>query len=133
MTDLTWNRLGPREKQILAILRRAGESRTSRDVLDALREQGVEVAYTTVSTTLDRLAGKDLVDRTAEGHAGTTRFRYTFAATPHRRQLVDGVVEDVSTVLGAPGLELLADRAATARTDLQHRSIDDTQTTHDTR
>ena len=131
MTDLTWNRLGPREKQILAILRRAGESQTSRDVLDALREQDVEVAYTTVSTTLDRLAGKDLVHRTSEGHGGATRFRYTFDATPHRRRLVDGVVADIASVLGPPGLELLADRATTATTDTQHRTRPANDTTHD--
>ena len=111
MTGITWDRLGPREKQILALLREAGEPRSTRDVLTDLREEGVDVAYTTISTVLDRLADKGLVTRNREIQQGTSRYLYRFEATDHRRSLVEDVVDDVEAVLGSEGLTLLARRS----------------------
>ncbi|MDX1746182.1 MAG: BlaI/MecI/CopY family transcriptional regulator [Halobacteriales archaeon] len=117
MSPITWNDLGPREKQLLAILRRADEPLASRDVLAALRGKGDDVAYTTVSTILDRLVEKGIVSREEETVSGSMRFRYSFDPTDHRRTLVDSVVDDVADVLDGPGLVLLAERAEAIRVD----------------
>lgn len=118
MSPITWNDLGPREKQFLAILRRADEPLASRDVLGALREQGDEVAYTTVSTILDRLVEKGVLTRGEETVGGTVRFHYAFDAAAHRETLVDSVVDDVAGVLAGPGLARLAQRARERRDDV---------------
>jgi predicted transcriptional regulator len=130
MSDTTWNSLGPREKQLLAILRRADEPLASRDVLVALQEEGTTVAYTTVSSILDRLVEKRIVDRETETYAGSPRFLHTFDATKHRRAFVDSVVDDIARVLGAPGVALLANRAHELR--LAHAQPTDHPPTTDT-
>ena len=61
--------LGPLERQLLDVLWQRGNA-TVREILD---EQGIQLAYTTVMTTLDRLYKKQVLDRVAEGRA----FRYT--------------------------------------------------------
>ena len=61
-------RLGPLEQQLLEALWLRG-STTVRELLD---EGCVELAYTTVMTTLDRLYKKKFLDRVPEGRA----FRY---------------------------------------------------------
>lgn len=115
MTARTWNHLGPREKQLLAILRRADEPLPSRAVLLALGRQGDDVAYTTVSTILGRLVEKGVVAREEEIHAGSPRFLHSFDAADHRGAFVDEVVDDVARVFGTPGLELLVQRARADR------------------
>jgi predicted transcriptional regulator len=114
MTHITWHRLGPREKQILAVLRRADAPLTTREVLTQLQQDDENIAYTTVSTIVTRLVEKDLVTRTEETHAGSIRYRHAFQPDAHRAELVDAIVEDVSRVLGRPGLRLLA-QCATER------------------
>lgn len=114
MTQITWHRLGPREKQILAVLRRADAPLTTREVLTQLQQDGEEIAYTTVSTIITRLVEKELITRTEETHAGSVRYRHAFQPGAHRAELVDTIVEDVSRVLGRPGLCLLA-QCATER------------------
>lgn len=108
---MTWQRLGPREKEVLAILRRAEGSLTAREVLDALEADGASLAYTTVSTVLDRLAEKAVLDRTTEVHAGSRRYRYVFEADAHAAEFVASVVDDVRLVLGEDGLERLVEQA----------------------
>lgn len=61
--------LGPLEQELLSALWMRG-SATVREMLDA---GGINLAYTTVMTTLDRLYKKQLLNRTAEGRA----FRYS--------------------------------------------------------
>lgn len=108
---MTWHRLGPREKQVLAILRRADGSLTAREVLDALEADGASLAYTTVSTVLDRLVEKAVLDRSSEVHAGSRRYRYAFEADAHAAEFVTTVVDDVRLVLGDDGLERLVEQA----------------------
>lgn len=108
---MTWQRLGPREKQILAILRRSEGSLTARDVLESLDSEDVSLAYTTVSTVLDRLTEKGVLIRSSEVHAGSRRYRYAFESTTHVDDFVDSVVADVQQVLGDDGLDRLAERA----------------------
>ncbi|GIG85695.1 penicillinase repressor [Plantactinospora endophytica] len=55
--------------------RGAGAGATVREVAEALRDR--ELAYTTVMTVLDRLAGKGMVEREREGRA----WRYRPAAS----------------------------------------------------
>jgi predicted transcriptional regulator len=49
----------------------AGGGHTVRDVADALKDRGL--AYTTVMTVLDRLAGKGMVERERAGRAWSYR------------------------------------------------------------
>jgi len=65
--------LGPLEQQLLSALWMRG-SATVREMLDA---GGINLAYTTVMTTLDRLYKKQLLNRSAEGRAFRYSPRYT--------------------------------------------------------
>jgi len=62
-------RLGPLELQLMQSLWDRGNA-TVRELLD---DGNLQLAYTTVMTTLDRLYKKELLDRVAEGRA----FRYS--------------------------------------------------------
>jgi len=66
-------RLGPLEEQLLRELWRC-KSATVRELIDSAR---INLAYTTVMTTLDRLYKKRLLDRVAEGKAFRYSPRYT--------------------------------------------------------
>jgi predicted transcriptional regulator len=62
--DVLWDRAaGPRTGTATGV--------TVREVAEALRER--ELAYTTVMTVLDRLAGKGMVEREREGRAWSYR------------------------------------------------------------
>ncbi|MFC6723073.1 BlaI/MecI/CopY family transcriptional regulator [Halobium palmae] len=131
MTQITWNQLGPREKQILAVLRRADAPLTTREVLTQLQQDGEQLAYTTVSTIVTRLVEKEFVTRTEEVHAGSPRYRHTFQPAPNREELVETIVEDVAGVLGNPGLDLLARRAAERERDGEPQLPHLNEHTHD--
>ncbi|MGA3487116.1 BlaI/MecI/CopY family transcriptional regulator [Micromonosporaceae bacterium DT55] len=68
-------RLGDLERAVMDVLWNAdpgpGGGRTVREVADAL--DGRELAYTTVMTVLDRLAGKGMVQRERSGRAWSYR------------------------------------------------------------
>jgi predicted transcriptional regulator len=68
-------RLGDLERAVMDVLwdRAAGTTTgiTVREVAEALRDR--ELAYTTVMTVLDRLAGKGMVEREREGRAWSYR------------------------------------------------------------
>ena len=66
-------RLGPLEQELLSALWMRG-SATVREMIDA---GGIDLAYTTVMTTLDRLYKKQLLNRSAEGRAFRYFPRYT--------------------------------------------------------
>jgi len=66
-------RLGPLEQELLSALWMRG-SATVREMLDA---GGINLAYTTVMTTLDRLYKKQLLNRIFEGRAFRYSPRYT--------------------------------------------------------
>lgn len=108
---MTWHRLGPREKQVLAILRRSEGTLTAREVLETLEGDGTDLAYTTVSTMLDRLVEKGVLRRSTEIHAGSRRYRYAFDAEAYTSDFVASVVDDVQLVLGEAGLRRLVDVA----------------------
>ena len=65
--------LGPLEQELLSALWMRG-SATVREMLDV---GGIDLAYTTVMTTLDRLYKKQLLNRSSEGRAFRYFPRYT--------------------------------------------------------
>jgi predicted transcriptional regulator len=67
-------RLGPLERRLLQEV----WTRKSLTVRELLAEGKIELAYTTVMTTLDRLFKKGLLERTEEGRA----FRYSAQCAP---------------------------------------------------
>ncbi len=70
--------LGPLEQQLLESL----WQRKSATVRELLEDGTLQLAYTTVMTTLDRLFKKKLLNRSPEGRA----FRYTPRHTPEELQ-----------------------------------------------
>ncbi|HEU4423470.1 MAG TPA: BlaI/MecI/CopY family transcriptional regulator [Pilimelia sp.] len=60
-------RLGELERAVMDVLWDNGSPATVREVADRLRDR--ELAYTTVMTVLDRLAGKGMVERERAGRA----------------------------------------------------------------
>ncbi len=63
-------RVGPLEAHLLGIVRRRGDA----TVRELLAEGGMNVAYTTVMTTLDRLYKKGFLDRTLDGRGRAFRY-----------------------------------------------------------
>jgi predicted transcriptional regulator len=64
-------RLGELERAVLDVLWDRGTPASVREVAEALHERGL--AYTTVMTVLDRLAGKGMVERERAGRAWSYR------------------------------------------------------------
>jgi BlaI family transcriptional regulator, penicillinase repressor len=64
-------RLGELERAVMDVLWDRGAPATVRDVADVLRDR--ELAYTTLMTVLDRLAGKGMVERERTGRAWSYR------------------------------------------------------------
>lgn len=113
-----WTQLGPRECDVLAVLRRGDGPLTARDLLDAIRDRGDDVAYSTVKRTADRLVEKGLVERDDEPHRGTTRHRYRFDVEAARQQLLPEFVDELRTVLGEQAIDQLAVRIARDADDI---------------
>ena len=64
-------RLGELERAVMDVLWDRGTPATVREVAEVLRER--DLAYTTVMTVLDRLAGKGMVERERAGRAWSYR------------------------------------------------------------
>jgi predicted transcriptional regulator len=64
-------RLGELERAVMEVLWDRGTPATVREVAEALRDR--DLAYTTVMTVLDRLAGKGMVERERAGRAWSYR------------------------------------------------------------
>ncbi|MGN9911974.1 BlaI/MecI/CopY family transcriptional regulator [Phytohabitans sp. LJ34] len=64
-------RLGELERAVMDVLWDRGTPLTVREVAEALHNR--ELAYTTVMTVLDRLAGKEMVERERAGRAWSYR------------------------------------------------------------
>lgn len=78
---------------------------TINEVVEGLGQKDVEVAYTTVSTVLDRLHGKDMVERTKEPYRGGSRYVYEYVDI--RDEYLTRVVENLTTVFGEKGVASL--------------------------
>lgn len=90
-------RLGPLETRVLGTLRNLG-SAPARRVIDALGQRGTRVTYATVSTVLDRLYSRGLVDRNKEDFKG--RFRYVYNYLDIKEEFLKSLVENVRSLLG---------------------------------
>jgi predicted transcriptional regulator len=92
--------LGSLEKEVVAVLEDEGEA-TIGDVVNELGDRDVDVAYTTVSTVLDRLYDKEMVDRKKEPHRGGSRYVYEYVDI--RDEYLSSVVDNLTTVFGEKG------------------------------
>jgi BlaI family transcriptional regulator, penicillinase repressor len=83
-------KLGERELDIMRVLWRLGRA-TVAEVQEALRDEGHDVAYTTVQTMLNRLEAKGRVARDTSGkaHRYRSRLKEPTAAGSAVRSLVD--------------------------------------------
>ncbi len=75
--------LGELQAEILGILQRQGKS-SAREVRETIGPRK-QVAYTTVSTILNRLFSKGLVKRTKVNSRGGTKYLYAYAAPAEMR------------------------------------------------
>jgi len=89
--------LGSLEKEVVAVLEDEKEA-TINEIVEELNEKDVDVAYTTVSTVLDRLHGKEMVERAKEPYRGGSRYVYEYVDI--RDEYLTRVVENLTTVFG---------------------------------
>jgi predicted transcriptional regulator len=96
--------LGSLEKEVVAVLEDEEEA-TIGEVVDGLEDRDVDVAYTTVSTVLDRLYDKEMVDRAKEPYRGGSRYVYEYVDI--RDEYLSTVVDNLTTVFGEKGVASL--------------------------
>ena len=97
MPTLNTQALGPTEMQVMTIIWSHRRSLTVRDLHTALAHRGI--AYTTVMTTMDRLAEKGVLSQSAERKGLGGAYRYTAAIS--RGELLAGAVEQLCAQLDA--------------------------------
>lgn len=97
--------LGSLEKSVVAVLEDEREATIS-EIVDELGERDVDVAYTTVSTVLDRLYEKEMVERRQEPYRGRTRYVYEYVDI--RDEYLSRVVDNLTTVFGEKVVASLA-------------------------
>lgn len=103
--------LGSLEAKVLGVLEDKREA-SVREVVDALNEDGEDLAYTTVGTILDRLYQKDLVDRREEPYKGGSRYVYVYVNI--REDYINDMLQDVVSLFGDEGVEELKRRVQEA-------------------
>lgn len=97
--------LGSLEKRVVAVLENEGEA-TIGEIVEGMNERGADVAYTTVSTVLDRLHDKEMVDRRKEPYRGGSRYVYEYVDI--REEYISNVFDRLTTVFGESGVASLA-------------------------
>ncbi len=91
--------IGELESDVLAVLEEKGSS-TAGDVLDVLKENR-EIAYTTVSTTLDRLYKKNLVGRKALRGPGGTKYLFSLGGDQRQRnKIIESTLDRLTNAFG---------------------------------
>jgi predicted transcriptional regulator len=91
--------IGELESEILAVLKEKG-SATAGDVLDVLKNRR-EVAYTTVSTTLDRLHKKNLVGRKALRGPGGTKYLFSVSGDERlKNRIIESTLDRLTSAFG---------------------------------
>jgi predicted transcriptional regulator len=91
--------IGELESDVLEVLKLKGQA-TAADVMDSLREKR-DIAYTTVSTTLDRLYKKRLVERKALPGPGGTKYLFTLGKDEKlKRQIVESTLDRITSAFG---------------------------------
>lgn len=91
--------IGELESEILSVLKEKN-SATATDVLEVLKKRR-EVAYTTVSTTLDRLYKKSLLRRKAIRGPGGTKYLFSLSADEKvRARIIDATLSRLTSAFG---------------------------------
>ena len=91
--------IGELESDVLEVLKNNGQA-TASDVMQALHEKR-DIAYTTVSTTLDRLYKKRLVDRKALPGPGGTRYLFSLGKDERlKRKIVESTLDRITGAFG---------------------------------
>jgi len=91
--------IGELESVVLEVLKIKGQA-TATDVMEALKENR-EIAYTTVSTTLDRLYKKRLVERKALPGPGGTKYLFSLGKDEKlKRQIVESTLDRITNAFG---------------------------------
>lgn len=103
-------RLGELEREVMDLLWKSPSPLTGREVLDLLSARR-DLAYTTVTTILDRLARKDVVVRERSGRA------FTYAPTVGRDELTVTLLQEVLASAGDDRTAALVHFAETASDD----------------
>ncbi|MBW9205597.1 BlaI/MecI/CopY family transcriptional regulator [Mumia sp. zg.B17] len=103
-------RLGELEREVMDLLWESATPLTGREVLDLLTPRR-DLAYTTVTTILDRLARKRVVDRDRSGRA------FTYAPTVGRDELTATLLHEVLASAGDDRTAALVHFAETASND----------------
>jgi len=111
--------LGPLEARFVAALRRLRRA-NARDLLDELRRQDIDLAYTTVNTVLKRLFKKGLVHRYAEAYRGGER--YVYAYKDIEGQYIDWLLEGLTKAFGKQAVVRLANQINGTSPDLRRGS-----------
>jgi predicted transcriptional regulator len=91
--------LGELQAEILGVLQKRGKA-SARDIMKEITS-GKRLAYTTVSTVLDRLHKKGLVKRTRAAGRGGTKYIYSYA-TPAgiRANLIERALNSLVDAFG---------------------------------
>lgn len=95
-------RLGPLEVRLLAELNR----RSHATVRELLAAGGMDAAYTTIMTTLDRLYKKGLVERSTDGRSRAYRYRLNHADGDVYRRMFGADLQRVLMSAADPSLPL---------------------------
>lgn len=91
--------IGELESDVLEILKNKGQA-TASGVMLALQEKR-EIAYTTVSTTLDRLYKKRLVDRRPMPGPGGTKYLFSLGKDEKlKRKIVESTLDRITSAFG---------------------------------
>lgn len=99
------NLLGPLEQDVMDVVWRLGDA-TVRDVHDELASQR-KIAYTTVMTTMSRLAAKGLLLRDTSGLAH--RYRPAMSRDEYARTAVTSVIDWLVDRFPTPALQYFVD------------------------
>jgi len=81
---------------------------TAREILNVLRREGTDVAYTTVNTILARLTRKGVVQRSSEAYKGAERYVYLYKDI--EGEYIDGLLQGLTRAFGKRGVVHLAER-----------------------
>jgi predicted transcriptional regulator len=91
--------IGELESDVLEVLKERGQASAS-DILEVLRSRR-DIAYTTISTTLDRLHRKRLVDRKATPGPGGTRYLFSLGKDEKlKKKIVDSTLDRLTGAFG---------------------------------
>ncbi|HZW55221.1 MAG TPA: BlaI/MecI/CopY family transcriptional regulator [Nitrososphaerales archaeon] len=91
--------IGELESQVLEVLKDKG-SATASEVLEVLQNDR-DIAYTTVSTTLDRLHKKKLVERKALVGPGGTKYQFRLGKDERRKaKIVEATIDRLTSAFG---------------------------------